>query len=244
MYRNIIHQASLEVKKISQEKFVDTYNKNITKKSDGSFVTDVDVTLDIEISTALKRLFPAIHIISEESQPDISTVSGLAWCIDPIDGTHNFMNDIPYYAVSVGLLFDGVPVAGILYDPMTEDIITGGEGLPLMINNKNYKSLNNSFIVTTGRSHLNKDRETESVLVGKILSSKNLKYRRFASCALDLMNLIRGRIGAVIVVGNSPWDWSAGYAIAKHAGYSIEHKDEEHFVVFSSHLKDSLFMII
>ena len=243
MYIDIINTTADIVRNVALEKFAQLENKNITQKKDGSFVTDFDIAIDTQLTQELKRAFPSISFISEESQADTSMVTGLAWCIDPIDGTHNFMNDIPYYAISVGLLKDGEPVAGIIYDSISDDLLIGGENIPVCLNGEVLEVKNTSRIVVTGRSHSQDDKIKEANIVSIILKSENIKYRRFASCALDIMNMVRGRIGAVIVIGNSKWDWSAGYAIAKKAEHIIQHIDENHFVISNNNLTEIFSMI-
>lgn len=238
-YKNIINKVKPHVKKVAKESFSSLHNKNITQKKDGSFVTDFDIAIDHALQRELSNLFPEIPFISEESQPDIQAIEGLAWCIDPIDGTHNFMLDIPYYAVSVGLLHDGKPVAGIIYEPTSGNLLVGGENIPLSINNQSLNINNQSMIITSGRSHEKDMKILEREYIEKILTQDQLKYRRFGSCALDLMNLVLGRIGGVYILGNSIWDWAAGYAIAQAAGYVIEHK-EETIVIYSKHLKEHI----
>lgn len=239
-YTNIVTKAAEIIRSVARRNFSSLKEKNISKKKDGSFVTDFDLTIDRELTQSLGESFPEINFISEESQDDTSVSSGLVWCIDPIDGTHNFMTNIPYYAVSVGLLFDGVPVAGIIYDPMEDVVVVGGEDVPFAFNNLDVRYQNESMIVVTGRSHSADDNLKEQEVAIFLMQSSDLKYRRLGSCAMDIMNLLRGRIGAVVVVGNSKWDWAAGYAIAKSAGFHIHHIDETHFVISSEKLKEKL----
>lgn len=242
-YQSIITQAANIVQSVAKKNFIALKEKNITQKKDGSFVTDIDNAIDADLHASLISLFPDIGFISEESQEDTSATAGLVWCIDPIDGTHNFMNDIPYYAVSVGLLHDGFPVAGILYDPIEDQIITGGKEVETSFNKFVLPADNNSKVVVTGRSHQDVDKQKEEVIVMALMKSPVLKYRRFGSCALDIMNMLRGRIGGVVVIGNSKWDWSAGYAIAQVFGYDITHVDDNHFVISAPGVTASLSVI-
>jgi len=241
-YQNIIRQASGIIRIIAKKNFSQLKDKNITQKKDGSFVTDFDTAIDVALINGLSDLFPDIGFISEESQSNQTTIPGLVWCIDPIDGTHNFMMNIPYYAVSVGLLLDGDPIAGIIYDPISDNIICGGKGMITELNNKEITLKNDSFIVGTNRSHSLVDKKREQEYIQVLLENPLIKYRRFGSCALDLMNLVRGRIGAIYIIGNDIWDWSAGYAIAEASGLEIIH-DGDIIRVNAQHLSEHLFMI-
>lgn len=235
----IINVAAVQIVKITQDKFSKTDVKKITQKKDGSFVTQFDVSIDQALTGSLKKKFPQIKFISEEIQSDESDLVGLAWCIDPIDGTHNFMMDIPYYAVSVGLLRDGKPIAGIIYNPVQDQLLVGGKGTPVKINGSELNVSNNSLVVTTNRSHEAVDRQHELDLVSKIFLKPELKYRRFGSCALDIMNLVLGSIGGTYIIGNSKWDWSAGYAIAESAGLVIR-QDKNMIIIHSEHISQHM----
>jgi len=232
----IITKASKLVVEVAQFNFEKIENKNIVQKKDGSFVTNFDTSIDQGLINILYKTFPTIGFISEESQDDTSDLPGLTWCIDPIDGTHNFMMDIPYYAVSVGLLSDGVPVAGIIYDPLLQQVLVGGKEVPLMLNNLLISPHNNSFVVTTNRSHSPHDKQRELKFIQEIYNIPQLKYRRLGSCALDIMNIILGRIGGTYIIGNSKWDWAAGYAIARYSGYEIQRK-KDLIIIGSQHLQ-------
>jgi myo-inositol-1(or 4)-monophosphatase len=238
-YNNIITQASKIVFNVAQHNFSQLKNKNITQKKDGSFVTDFDTAIDNDLIQNLSQVFPKIPFISEESQPDELIIKGLSWCIDPIDGTHNFMMNIPYYAVSVGLLYDGKPVAGIIYNPLNDNLLVGGESIPLTLNGSTISINNSSMIITTNRSHSLEDKEKEALLIQRILTSSSLKYRRFGSCALDIMHLILGNIGAVYIIGNNQWDWAAGYAIARSSGITISQNDD-YILMNSPHLREHM----
>lgn len=239
-YKDLLENASNIVREVASTKLLHSQSKKITVKKDASFVTNFDLDIDRELRTKLKHAFPDIEFISEEIQKDTDITKNLCWCIDPIDGTHNFIFNIPYYAISVGLLLNGKPIAGIIYDPISNDILTGMKELGVFINGKPFSVENTSCIITTNRSHKKEDKDQENIYINKILEKKNLKYRRFASCALDLMNIVQGRIGATYVIGNSIWDWAAGYAIAETAGYIICHKDKSYFYVTSTYLKNEI----
>lgn len=244
-YKKTIISISPLIRYLCQEYFLQVHQLKIEQKNDGSFVTNCDIEIDTKIKELLKDAFPRASFISEESQSNTEHQEGFVWCIDPIDGTHNFMMDIPYYAVSIALLFNGNPIAGIIYDPSSNDILYGGEEIEVTLNDKPLEYENSSMIVVTNRSHSKKNKERECDIVNQILSfSDSLKFRRFGSCALDIMNFVRGRIGAVYIIGNDLWDWSAGMAIVKglQNNISIE-KKEDFFYIVSHSLKDKISVI-
>lgn len=224
------------------EKYLCTDNISSTKiKEDGSYVTNVDVLIDKALHEKLHKEFPDIPFVSEELDAN-SSYQGLSWCIDPIDGTHNFMNDIPYYGISVGLLLDGQPVLGVIYNPHSGDIISGAQELGLFLNNIPFQRTGTSLVITSGRSHSAKDKEKELVFINSVFKGR-LIYRRFSSLALDIMSLLIGRVGAVRVIGNSKWDWSAGYILAQEAGLIITHFTDNNFIIYDPKLSEDISML-
>ena len=93
------------------------------RKADGSVVTATDRKAQAALAEALARLAPGIAFLGEEDAPE-HLPSGLVWCADPLDGTGNFAAGFPFFAVSLALLEDGMPLLGIVYDPVRDEIFT------------------------------------------------------------------------------------------------------------------------
>lgn len=241
-YKEILPILTRVVREVGEKYLETAHELEKTKKTDGSFVTQVDVAIDQTLKEKLNEQFPNISFISEELQSDTTQVQGLVWCIDPIDGTHNFMNGIPYYAISVGLLLDGEPLLGAIYDPTTQNLLSGGRDMGIFMNSEPFETVNNSMIIVSGRSHTLEDKKREQAVVNSIFEGE-LKYRRFCSLALDIMNLVCGKIGAVRVINNSMWDWAAGYVLAQEAGYTIDHYDTANFIIYDSKLSEHVSML-
>src|SRR4029079_3292004 len=96
---------------------VDRYERleRIVHKSEKDVVTEVDHLCEATIIEAIRATFPGDAFLAEESGP--SGDGSRVWVIDPLDGTVNYANGLPFFAVSVGLVVDGVPVLGVVLDP-------------------------------------------------------------------------------------------------------------------------------
>src|SRR5271154_2672482 len=96
--------------------------KEISYKGEVDIVTESDRRSEALIVSRLRKHFPAHGIIAEEG----ANVAGMKYCwhVDPLDGTTNFAHGYPCFAVSIGLLEDGVPVAGVVFNPVSDELFT------------------------------------------------------------------------------------------------------------------------
>jgi len=101
----------------------------VTWKGDDSMVTDVDVRIQERLTAEIARAFPGDLVVGEEgAAPGVAALHDHVWAIDPIDGTNNFGRGLPGFAVSVGVLAAGIPIAGAVYDPVADQLFTARRG--------------------------------------------------------------------------------------------------------------------
>ncbi|MGH2464862.1 MAG: inositol monophosphatase family protein [Candidatus Limnocylindrales bacterium] len=182
-------------------------------------VTDVDRESEELILAALQGSFPGDAWLAEESGPAGS--GPRTWVVDPLDGTVNFANGIPIYCVSLGLVVDGRPVAGVIYDPVRDETISATEtgraclnGLPVGASRK--ERLEDYVISLT----LDLERLASR---GAGLNRAVRVHRRLGSSALALAWVGCGRFDGFVQTENlSPWDVAAAGLIAERAGARVE----------------------
>lgn len=191
--------------------------QDVQHKSDKSdVVTEADFISENIITTAIENEFPNHNIRSEESVRT-DTESEYTWIIDPLDGTGNYANGNPNYAVSIALLKGDRPILGVVYAPEMDEMFTairdGGA------------SRDGHTISTTNRTDL-----AESVLLsgydpdGQFLShfyKAARGVRRLGSASLHLCYLASGSTDAVWEYDTYPWDTAAGTLIAREAGATL-----------------------
>jgi myo-inositol-1(or 4)-monophosphatase len=115
-------------------------NANIKYKGENSPVTVADQKANEIIEDILLNNYPDIGWLSEESTDDKTRLSkDFVWIVDPLDGTKEFIRDIPEYAVSIALIEDKQPVLGVIYNPKTEDLFTAIKGKGIMVNNEHFE---------------------------------------------------------------------------------------------------------
>ena len=106
-------------------------------KDDDSMVTDADLAIEDLLTREITAAFPDDSVLGEERRPATPpSVDGHLWLIDPVDGTNNFGRGIPGFSVSIGVLRDGRPLAGVVYDPFTRQLFSAGIGEGAWLNGR------------------------------------------------------------------------------------------------------------
>jgi myo-inositol-1(or 4)-monophosphatase len=191
-----------------------------TKSSETDVVTEFDRASERLIVQGLSAARPDDAVIGEEGT-DAAGASGVRWLIDPIDGTTNFLYDLPGWAVSIAALVDDQPQAGAVYVPGSGELFTAiaGQGAQLdgePIQCSTTATLDHA-LVATGFSYLVDRRRGQGERFARIIP-KIRDVRRFGAASTDLCNLAAGRLDAYYEQYLGAWDWAAGELIAREAG--------------------------
>ena len=183
-------------------------------------VTSVDIKVNDFLVGEIKKTFPEHGVYSEEGGGS-SSANEYQWAIDPIDGSANFSRGIPHFAVCIGLLQNGIPVAGGVYNPITQELFSFKKGGGAFLNGKPIRV---SSITELAKSHvfLHAGRKKELWDWGgesykKLLARAN-KTSNLASSSLDLCFIAAGRIEAVIYGTLNTIDIAAAFGLLEEAG--------------------------
>jgi myo-inositol-1(or 4)-monophosphatase len=213
-------------------------------KGDVDLVTEADRASERLIGERLHAAFPEHGIYGEEG-----TRRGLdceyRWYVDPLDGTTNFAHGFPVFCVVLGCERrgpglkpdeDGEMVAGVIYDPLREEMFSAQRGAGASLNGKpihvsRTKALQESLIATGFPSH--KRHQTPNVHFYQEFTLRSHGVRRAGSAALDLAYVACGRLDAFWEFNLNPWDTSAGYLLIEEAGGTITHFDGSRFTLDS-----------
>jgi myo-inositol-1(or 4)-monophosphatase len=197
--------------------------ERIDYKSRRDVVTDADYASERLVIDAIRKRHPGDAIIAEESGEhrgalrDDGSGTGRTWVIDPLDGTVNYANGIPYYCVSIALIVDGSPAVGVVLDPARDDLYTATDadrarhnGTPVTASPKEALSDYVVSLAVIGRGGLSRER--------RIARSIRI-HRRMGSAALALAYVANGRFDAFVQNGGlSLWDVAAAGLIAQRSG--------------------------
>lgn len=194
-----------------------------TKSSPTDVVTAMDTASERLLRTTLLGARPDDGFLGEEGSDDVGT-SGVRWVVDPIDGTVNYLYDIPQYAVSIAAELDGEVVVGVVHNPVSGETFTalrgGGawlNGDAIRISAQTELSL---ALVGTGFGYSAERRARQAEVAAALLPLVR-DIRRFGSAALDLCFLACGRYDAYYEQGLNPWDLAAGGLVASEAGAQL-----------------------
>ncbi|RXZ72660.1 inositol monophosphatase family protein [Agromyces albus] len=200
-----------------------------TKSTPTDIVTAVDRDTEALIRSLVLEARPDDGILGEEGATHVGT-SGLNWVVDPIDGTVNFLYDIPAWCVSIAVV-DGpadpgrwTALAGVVVNPVSGEVFeasAGGgarlDGRTLQVNTD--VSLGQS-LVGTGFSYAAERRRAQAEVILELLPRVR-DIRRIGSAALDLCGVAAGRLDAFYESGLNPWDHAAGALVAREAGARV-----------------------
>lgn len=192
----------------------------IDTKGPNDFVSAADREAEQRILAVLKERFPDDGYIGEETGISGSTSSEFQWCIDPLDGTSNFLKGAHNWCVSIGLLLGGRPIAGVVYDPVRKEIFEGGQGLGARCNGKALQVTEASEPVrsTVGIGHVSRiPVDVFSADTANLLTA-GFSFRQVGAGALMLAYVAAGRVDLYFERHMWPWDAVAGLALIEAAG--------------------------
>jgi myo-inositol-1(or 4)-monophosphatase len=198
-------------------------------KGDADLVTVADRTVEAYLQDALLTAFPSHGIYGEEGARD-RLDSEYRWYVDPLDGTTNFAHGFPHFCVSMGLEHrapglasehDGPIVAGVIYDPMRDELFVAERGKGAFLNGKpihvsSVPTLGEALVATGFPSR--KRHENPNIHFYQEFTLRSHGVRRAGSAALDLAYTACGRMDAYWEFNLNPWDTAAGFLLVEEAG--------------------------
>lgn len=206
----------------------------------GDLVTEADKGAEAAILAVIQRHFPDHGILAEESGNLGEAESEFLWAIDPLDGTTNFAHQYPFYSTSIGLLIDGVPQVGVIFDPSRQELFRAAKGLGATCNRRPIhvswaNELSRSLLVT-GFAYDRHETPDNNYAEFCRLTHLTQGVRRGGSAAIDLAYVACGRLDGYWERGLSPWDITAGIVIVEEAGGKVTAYDESAFVMNSGRI--------
>lgn len=219
---NIMVKAAEKAARTLRRDFGEVEQLQVSRKAPGDFVTAADKRSEKILFEELKAARPAYSFMMEESGEVKGDDKDHVWIIDPLDGTHNFMHGIPHWAISIALERKGEIVAGLVYDPIKEEMFMAEKGLGAFLQNKRLRvSGRDNFEIcsfATGYGGFDATKKKTFLTELNAVISVSPMIRRGGSAALDLAYVAAGRLDGYWEHGIKPWDVAAGLLIVKEAG--------------------------
>jgi myo-inositol-1(or 4)-monophosphatase len=202
-------------------------------KADGTLVTAADLAIQQRIGEVLSRLYPEIPLLGEEmsgaEQQQVLNHSDKGfWCLDPLDGTANFVAGMPCFAISLAYLQGGETRLGIVYDPLREECFHAQTGQGAWLNHQPLKLNRSQTELANCVAMVDFKRLPERLAAHLATHPPYRSQRSIGSVALDWCWIAADRFQLYLHGGQRLWDYAAGRLIFAEAGGASRLSDEIH----------------
>ncbi len=219
---NVMIQAAVKAGRGLARDFGEVQNLQVSVKGPGDFVSQADLRAEKTLHDELQKARPAFGFLMEEGGERQGTDTQSRWIIDPLDGTTNFLHGIPHFAISIALERQGVIVAGLIYNPVTDEMYTAERGSGAFLNDRRLRVAARreltDCVIGCGVPHLGRGDHGEFLIQLRNVMNDCVGIRRGGACSLDLAYVAAGRIDGYWEEYLSAWDMAAGIIMVREAG--------------------------
>lgn len=204
----------------------------VREKGPADLVTEADLASQEAVHAVISKAFPDHEFLSEEGDATIDVQAPFCWIVDPLDGTTNYVHQMPHYAVSVALASRGEPLVGVIYDPVHDECFAAERGKGVWLNGKALKTstvdnLGQALVAASFSASVRvPSLETEQFMVAL---AQCQALRRTGSAALNLAYVAAGRLDAFWALSTNAWDVAAGVLMVQEAGGVVSLLDGQPF---------------
>jgi len=197
----------------------------VARKSPADFVSAADIKSEQTLFEALEKARPGYSFHGEERGLIEGTDKTHTWIVDPLDGTTNFLHAIPHFAINIALQREGVVVAAVTYNPITNELFWAEKGKGCYVNDKRLRvaarTRLDEAVLATGIPFLGHGQHARFLKELHQISQRVAGVRRFGSAALDLAYVAAGRFDGFWERDLKPWDMAAGALLVTEAGGKV-----------------------
>lgn len=194
----------------------------LEQKGENDFVTKVDIAAEQAIIESIQASYPKHSFVGEESGLTQGEDADHQWIIDPIDGSRNFINGIPHFAISIALKIKGRSEIAVVFNPISGEMFTATRGAGAQIDGFRIRASKvNSLsgtVIATGFPFKQKQHLNAYLDIFKEVMIDCADMRRTGCAALDIAYVAAGRVDGFWELGLKPWDFAAAELIAQEAG--------------------------
>jgi myo-inositol-1(or 4)-monophosphatase len=194
----------------------------VSKKGPADFVSNADLNAENIIREELSKGRPQYSFLMEESGATGNAEAEGRWIVDPLDGTSNFLHGIPQWCISIALEFEKEIVAGVVYDPVKNEMFAAERGQGAYMNARRLRVSNrgdmNDAMIATGIPFGNRAGKDIYMQQLDAFMQRGIAIRRQGSAALDMAYTAAGRYEGFWELQLYPWDVAAGCLLVTEAG--------------------------
>ncbi len=219
---NVMVAAARKAARTLRRDFGEVEKLQVSLKGPANFVSAADHRAEETLRAELAKARPGYGFLGEEGGRQQGSDKTHCWIVDPLDGTTNFLHGIPQFAISIALEREGTMIAGVVYNPITEELFVAERGKGAFLNDQRLrvaarKRLAES-VIACGLPHLGRGDLAQFRAEFAAVQEKVAGLRRFGAATLDLAWVAAGRLDAYWERNLSAWDMAAGLLLVREAG--------------------------
>ncbi|AXS41820.1 inositol monophosphatase family protein [Breoghania sp. L-A4] len=219
---NVMVKAATKAGRTLARDFGEVENLQVSRKGPGDFVSAADHRAEEIIQEVLAQARPGYGFLMEESGEIKGKDDQHRWIVDPLDGTTNFLHGIPIFAISIALERQGQIVAGVIYNPVMDELYTAEKGNGAFANDRRMRVAGRreltDAVIGTGIPHLGRGEHGRFLLEMRHIMGEVSGIRRCGAAAIDLAWVASGRLDGFWEHNLKPWDMAAGLLMIREAG--------------------------
>ncbi len=219
---NVMVAAARKAGRSLARDFGEVEQLQVSIKGPGNFVSAADHKAEDILYKELARARDGYGFLMEERGAVAGKDQTHRWIVDPLDGTTNFLHGIPHFAISIGLEREGALVAGLIYNPVTNELYTAEKGKGAFLNDRRLRVAARKTLAdcVIGTGIPNRGDSGHKLFLSECerLMPEVSGVRRYGAAALDLAYVAAGRLDGFWERGLSPWDLAAGIVLVREAG--------------------------
>jgi myo-inositol-1(or 4)-monophosphatase len=240
---NVMVAAARKAGRNLKRDFGEVEHLQVSLKGPANFVSAADKKAEEILRAELEKARPGYGFHGEEGGSHEGTDKTHTWIVDPLDGTTNFLHGIPHFAISIGLQRDDTIVAGVIYNPVTEELYMAERGKGAFLEDRRLRvaarKRTDEAIVACGLPHHGRGDAAFLEQSRREIAAVQEKFaglRRYGAAALDLAWLAAGRLDAYWERNLSPWDMAAGILMVREAGGYVSDLDNGDNMLGKGHI--------
>ncbi len=214
-----------------QRDFGEIASLQVSMKGPGDFVTASDKRAEKVLREELAKARPTYGFLGEEEGESKGKDPDNRFIIDPIDGTSNFMHGLPFFAVTIALERKGEIIAGVTYNPITDELFHSEKGQGAFMNNKRMRVASRTqlhdAVIATNIPHIGLKNHVAHRNEIAVLQARTTGIRALGSTALELAYVACGRLDAAWCHDLNAWDMAAGLLFVRESGGFVSKLDGE-----------------
>jgi myo-inositol-1(or 4)-monophosphatase len=237
---NVMVKAARKAARGLARDFGEVEKLQVSMKGPANFVSAADRKAEQVLREELLAARPGYCFLGEEGGRSEGPDRTHTWIVDPLDGTTNFLHGIPQFSISIALEREGVVVAGLVYNPVSDEMFTAERGKGAFLNETRLRVANrqrlSDAVVACGLPHLGRGDLALFRAEFERVQEKVAGLRRFGSAALDLAFVAAGRFDIYWERNLSPWDMAAGLLLVREAGGYVTDCDGQDAIFTKGHI--------